>query len=185
LAKKALDSTVLDSYLQQLAAGDRDSFRKLYELLQEPIFLFALSLVKNRQTAQDILQECMLRIVRSAQQYQPGTNAKAWIFSIARNLCNDVLRDPHIRDLPLDAAKTFLGSPSDLTQPLEEAETVLAALQILSPQEREIVSLYVYTGLQQTEIAKALHLPYVRVRSIYKYAIKKLRVYFEKESEQP
>jgi DNA-directed RNA polymerase specialized sigma24 family protein len=57
---------------------------------------------------------------------------------------------------------------------------VLAALQILTKQEREIVSLYVYAGFSQVEIAKELQIPYVKVRSQYGYAIKKLRAYYEK-----
>jgi len=178
-----MDKTILDLYIKQIALGDRDSFHKLYEYAKKPIFLFALSIVKNRQAAEDILQETMLRVAFNSEKYRLGTNPKAWLLSITRNLCNDVLRLPSSHDLPLAETDFFLESKNDLAKSIEEIDEILSALQILSHQEREIVSLYIYAGFSQVEIAKILQISYVRVRSQYKYALKKLRTHFEKRSE--
>src|SRR3546814_9509258 len=46
---------------------------------------FALLLTRNRQWAEDLTQETSLRALTRAHQFQPGTNFKAWIFTIMRN----------------------------------------------------------------------------------------------------
>jgi RNA polymerase sigma-70 factor (ECF subfamily) len=176
-----MDKAKVDSYIRQIAAGERDSFRKLYDYVKKPVYLFALSIIKNHQTAEDILQETMLKVALNADKYQHGTNAKAWLLSITRNLCNDMLKQPSLQDLPFEEAESFLDEGADVARSTEETEEVLAALQILTQQEREIISLYVYAGFSQVEIAKTLKIPYVKVRSQYGYAIKKLRKYYEEE----
>jgi RNA polymerase sigma-70 factor (ECF subfamily) len=180
VGKTTMDKKILDSYIRQIAAGDRDSFRKLYDYVKEPVFLFALSIVKNHHTAEDILQESMHRLTLNIEKYQPGTNPKAWLLSITRNLCNDVLRSPSYRDLPLEEMESLIDEKADVIKLTEENDELSAALQILSQQEREIVFLYVYAGLKQSEIAKTLQIPYIQVRSQYGYALKKMRIHFEK-----
>ncbi|MCL1866924.1 MAG: RNA polymerase sigma factor [Oscillospiraceae bacterium] len=177
MSKTKIDKAKLDSYIQRTAAGDRDSFVKLYDYVRKPVFLFALSIVKDYQTAEDVLQESMLRIAFNSDKYTRGTNPYAWVMSITRNLCSDALRSPTKHDLPLDDAE-FVSDSKDIVKSTEEADEVLTALQVLSHQEREIVSLYIYAGFSQVEIAKTLEIPYTRVRSQYKYALEKMRKYF-------
>ena len=71
----------------------------------------------------------------------------------------------------------FLESFSDngMIDSLTDSIAVKEALSKLNSTEREIVSLYAFAGLKQTEIAKVMKMPYVKVRSVYGYAIKKLR----------
>ena len=180
VGKTTMDKAVLDSYLRQFAAGNQDAFRKMYDYVKDSVFYFALSIVKNYQTAEDVLQECMLRVARKTEKYEPGTNPKAWLFSITRNLCNNALNSPYNRTLPLEEAQSLADTQADMVKSTEEADMVLAALQILTAKEREVVSLHVYAGFKQTEIAEILQIPYVRVRSRYKSAVVKLREYFIK-----
>ena len=49
------------------------------------------------------------------------------------------------------------------------------AVAKLSETEREIISLYLFGGLKQTDIARIMGMPYIKVRSLYGYALKKLR----------
>lgn len=72
---------------------------------------------------------------------------------------------------------TVLHSFSDeyAIDTLIDSITVREAIQKLTEIEKEILSLYIFAGLKQIEIAKVLQFPYVKVRSHYKYAIQKLR----------
>ena len=79
------DRTQLDFYLQKTACGDRDAFRLLYEALRTPIYRFALSQLHNCHMAEDVMQDTFCNILRYAGSYRPGTNPRAWVFSIARN----------------------------------------------------------------------------------------------------
>ena len=56
-----------------------------------------------------------------------------------------------------------------------DIDFVERTMGMLSPIEREIVSLYVFVGLRHTEIATVVDLPYTKVRATYAYALKKMR----------
>ena len=181
MPKKNMNNAQLDSCIRRLAQGDRDSFHTLYNISKDSVFLFALSIVKNYYTAEDVLQESMLHIAASAKNYKPNTNPKAWIFSITRNICLDVLKSASRKDIPLDEVQDSIQVNDNAYLALEATKDVMEALQVLSQQEREIISLYIFAGLRQTEIANTIQIPYVRVRSQYRYALKKLRIYYEQK----
>lgn len=167
----------LDLCIKKIASGNREALRQLYDEMKSPIFLFALSLVKNYQYAEDVEQETFLQIMRSAHKYRAGTNAKAWIFSIARNCCVDCIKANG--KYVLVETETLASIPVENNE-LEQAENtifVLEALSILEQDEQTIVALYLFSGLKQTEISKVMNLPYMSVRSKYGYAIKKLKRY--------
>lgn len=174
----------LDGYIRQTACGDRDAFRLLYLALRTPVYRFALSQLHDCHQAEDVMQETFCSILRYAGSYHPGTNPRAWVFSIARNLVA-AQRGDLAGTVPLDAIGDTLTLPDGQAALLDRL-SALEALAILSPEEREILSLYLYAGLRQTEIARLLHIPYLKVRSRYGYAIKKLKIYYtKKERMQP
>ncbi len=176
-----IDDRQLDLCICEIAAGDREALSQLYIEMKDPVFRFALSLVRSRHLAEDIEAETFLNIMQSACGYKPGTNARAWIFAIARNCCMDCMK--------ANAKFSFVDNDSLDLQPtdangLEQTENallVLEAMKTLSETEQMIVSLYLYSGLKQTEIAKVLNIPYLSVRSKYGYAIRKLKRYFERK----
>lgn len=168
----------LDLCINEIATGNREALRQLYDEMKNPIFLFALSLVKNYQLAEDIEQETFLNIMQSARNYRPGTNAKAWIFGIARNCCIDSIKaNSKYISIEIESLASIPASDNDLER-AENTVVVLEAMKLLDNDEQMIVALYLFSGLKQTEIAKVLKIPYISVRSKYGYAIKKLKRYF-------
>ena len=79
-------------------------------------YAFALSLTRRRHDAEDLVQDTFLKAQRAFASFQPGTNAKAWLFTILRRLHIDRYRRARLRPTPLpedelaemgrDAAKT-------------------------------------------------------------------------------
>ena len=171
-----------DLCIKNIAKGDRDALRMLYDDYKNPVFRFALSIVRNYQTSEDILQDTFLHVMSYASSYRPGTNPHAWIFSIARNLCKRALlsRDKDCQNID-DLEASLIAS--DRTDDILASKQAAEALSVLHEDELEIVSLYVYGELKQTEIAKVLKLPYGKVRSKYGYAMKKLKTYYTERAE--
>ena len=109
---KLMTGRQLDLCICEIAAGDRDALSRLYLDMKDPIFRFALSLVRSRQLAEDIEAETFLNIMQSACGYKPGTNARAWIFAIARNCCMDCMKE-NARLLTVDSESLDLLPGAD------------------------------------------------------------------------
>ena len=168
-----------DQLLLQVAAGDMDAFRDLYDLAHKSVYGFALSITNNTHDAEDILQETFLKVYAKAADYVPQGKPMAWIFTIARHLALTKLRGRG-KDLPLEEWDTL----PDLS-PIENVEQrlVLETLfQILSTEEKEILVMHVAAGLKHREIAAVLEMPLSTVLSKYHRAIKKLKAAVEKEA---
>lgn len=171
----------LDLCIMQIATGNPEALRQLYDEMKKPIFKFALSLVKNYQSAEDVEQETFLKIMSSAANYQQGTNPKAWIFGIARHCCADNLKSQTKTVFLDDEMLLNIPSTDDFANKVINAEIAMSSLDQLDETERTIVTLYLYAELKQTEIAKILNMPYFSVRSKYGYALKKLKSYLAKK----
>jgi len=88
------NAVTLDAALfQHIADGDKDAFQFLYKETSKSIYAFLLSIVQNREDAEDLLQETYIRIRLHADQYEDQGKPLAWMFTIARNLALMRLRD--------------------------------------------------------------------------------------------
>ena len=164
----------LDSCLARIAAnGDTEALSGLYERTHAAIYGYALSLLKNAQDAEDVMQDTFVRAYHSAQQYREPGKPMAWLMTIARNeaLGRIRARGRTVTMSPEDWQEQFADRP-DVTQ--EDLLTLRALLDTLSDEEREIVTLHALTGLKHREIAALLELALPTVLSKYNRAIKKL-----------
>jgi RNA polymerase sigma-70 factor (ECF subfamily) len=68
--------------------------------VRDRLRVYALSLTRDRDRAEDLLQDAFVRAVEKADQYKPGTNFAAWIFTLIRNRHYDGMRrlknQPHV-----------------------------------------------------------------------------------------
>ena len=178
MANQQMDKAQIDLCIKNISNGDRNAVKKLYDEFSNPIYLFALSIVKDYRLAEDVLQDTFLNIMSSAQTYRLGTNPKAWIFSLARNASLLSLKKSLYKDLKSSEDFEKIISNNSMEDDLGNSLEELESLKILRNLEREIVVLYVFAGLKQTEISKVLKIPYLTVRSQYGYALKKLKKYY-------
>ena len=135
-----------------------------FETYKTGIFRYALSILKDPQLAEDVLQETFLRLLRGNRSPLPGKE-QAFLFKVARNLCYDTLRKrkrdaEEITDIPVapDSAWEF----TDLIAPL-------------SKKEQEIVSLKILGGLTHAEIAEVIGTTTAGAKKRYERALEKLR----------
>lgn len=172
-----------EKLLIKVADGDQEAFRQLYQNTDRTMYSFILSIVKNPQDAEEIMQEVFLKIWTSAKSYKSQGKPLAWMFTIARNLCYMKFRDQkHDSDVTID---DLMGvEAGEVCQEIEMAAdkmVLLAALQILKEEEREIVLLHTSGGLKHREIAASLNIPLATALSKYNRAMKKLENYLREE----
>lgn len=169
-----VDKFDLDMCIRNIASKEEGALESLYERMSNPIYRFSLMILSDKCLAEDATQETFFKIFKCADKYRPDTNPKAWIFSIARNICVDIINkkqkvssiDEHILELHDEERKI---------DNIVNSIVIKEAINKLSVVEKDILSLYLFAGLKQTEIADIVGISYKKVRSLYNYALKKIR----------
>ena len=172
-----------ETLLKQVGTGDREAFRQLYQNTDRTVYSFILSIVKNPSDAEEILQETYLKVWTSASGYVGQGKPLAWIFTIARNLCYMRFRDrKHEAGVGLDDLnQTEMGELCRQIENVADRMALMAALEVLKEDERQIVILHASAGMKHREIAASLQMPLATVLSKYRRAMKKLEEYLGRE----
>lgn len=178
-----LDSQRMDTCIEQIANQDKEALRDLYQMASASVFGFALSILKNTQDAEDVLQDVYLRIYTSATGYQTTGKPVAWILTITRNLCLMKLRE---RKRTADRPQEDWSFPVDRFPSVtaEDRMVLAACMKHLSDEESQIIMLHAVSGYKHREIADALSLPLSTVLSKYRRALKKLKVLLTEEESK-
>lgn len=172
-----------EKLLLRVGKGDAEAFGRLYQNTDKTIYSFILSITRNPQDAEELMQETYLKVWTGAGSYQSQGKPLAWMFTIARNLCYMKFRDQkHEAEVGLsDLSEQEIG---DFCPQIEDAADKIVlntALGILKEEERQIVLLHTTAGLKHREIAADLELPLATVLSKYNRAMKKMQKYLREE----
>lgn len=157
------------------------------------LYSFAMTLTHDPTTAEDLVQDTWLRAVRHAHQFAPGTQCKAWLFTILRNLwLNQVRREnhgPRFEELDEEREQSLEDGinldPQVLYLREETRTTVRQALSRMPWEYREIVVLRDMEDFSYREIAEMLDCPIGTVMSRLARARRKLRELLETRSQTP
>ena len=167
------DAEILDLLLQKLAEGDMDALRELYERVSSAVYTFALSVVQNPTTAEDVMQDAFVNIAQNANKYVSQGKPMAWIMTITKNIALMKLKRMDNRNSSLedymDVAKTDDFAQSDRRLMLRKA------LSELKDEDRQIVILHAMTGMKHREIAEIMKIPLPTVLTKYKRSLEKMR----------
>jgi RNA polymerase sigma-70 factor (ECF subfamily) len=153
--------------------GERDVAAQIVEL-RPRLVRFAWSLTRDPEAAEDLAQETIVRALASQWRFQPGTNLKAWLFRILRNVHLNVVRaastrpgvlsieelvaDPVTADQDLDPVAARVIQRADLAQ-------IVAAYRTLPPAFAAPLYLTAIEELRYAEAAAILDIPVGTVMS--------------------
>ena len=156
--------------LSRVASGDEAAFERLYERLADRVSRFALTIVRDRHLAQEVLQDTMVAVWKGAGRFADCSQVSTWVLGIARNRTYDLLRRE-----TRGARRTEEGvmQPDPLAG-VEHVEAVRGAVERLPPGEREVAFLTFYEGLSYREIAGMLGIPEGTVKSRMFHAKRRL-----------
>ena len=155
-----------EKHMIRLAAdGDMAAFEQLVTTHQPAIYRLALRMTGNPEDAADMTQEAFLRAWRGLGSFQADSSLSTWLFRLTSNVCIDFLRAAR-RHLCLlytsDGEEYTLDAPDPAKLPeeellaREEREELQAAMDLLAPEQRLILSLRVENDLSYTDIAAVL-----------------------------
>ncbi len=131
------------------------------------IMHLAWSYLHNRADAEDVLQEAMIRYMKSQQSFRDEEHEKAWLLRVAANLCKNILRSRAHEGGEIPENLEGKGIP-------EEAIAVYEAVKALPEKYREVIHLFYYEDASTAEIAEILGKKETTVRSLLRRARKML-----------
>src|SRR3984893_5462769 len=145
----------------------RDEFERVAMPQTESLLRAAFRIAGDRAAAEDMVQETLLRAWRAFDQFERGTNCKAWLFRIMLNISNKNHRKAQARPVlvPLNGHEPPRVIPMHARQPQLTAVEVLSALEALSTEHRLVLMMPVVEGFTCKEIAGICSLPIGTVMS--------------------
>jgi len=147
---------------------NRDTDQLAHEVASHVAALrrYALVLVGDAHEADDLVQECMSRVLAQMRSWRPVRDLRAYMFTTLHNVFVDNSRRQRVRrtDVPLENALASLSLPANQLKRLEFRDLV-TALGKLPSQQREVVLLIGLEGMSYIEAARVLGVPIGTVMS--------------------
>ena len=168
-----------DKKMLELQRGDEKAFEDIYNATHRGLFAFILSICRNYHTAEDMMQTAYIRLRTTVASYRAGSNAYAWLYTIAKNATlNELAREKREAPSDMEDGQERYGS---YTMDDEGAPVTALMNKVLNDNERQIVTLHVIAGFKHREIAEMLDKPLGTVLWTYNNALAKLKRELEKE----
>jgi RNA polymerase sigma-70 factor, ECF subfamily len=169
------------------AGGDEQAIGTLYHRYGAVLYAVAYRVVGQSADAEDVVIEAFAQVWRDATRFEATRGSVAgWLTMIARSRALDVVRARTRRDRITASAAAdqpqrspgmgdWRADPSDSHDHAERRQQVQAALQTLSPPQRQAIELAFFEGLSQSEIAERLNEPLGTIKTRVRLGMQKLR----------
>lgn len=170
-----------------VARGDKDAFAELYDLVVGRVHAVVLSVLRDRAQAEEVTQEVMVEVWRSAARFDPArASVRTWAATLAHRRAVDRVRSSQASrnrdqaDLHRSAgASSGVAEISEEVEHREEREQLGEALAKLSETQRESIQLAYFGGHTYREVAALLGTPEGTVKTRIRDGLNRLRSIME------
>lgn len=165
-----------EELFSRISEGDNKAFEELYYLSYKPLYAFLLSLTKNKDDADDIMQDTYIKIRGASHLYKGPGNPMAWIMKIAKN--EYLMKQRQISARHGGYLDEIENSDALAFENINDAENRMFLKELfknISEEDRNIIIMHVSMGMKHKEIADILDAPVGTVLSRYHRAMKTLK----------
>ncbi|MCK9537475.1 MAG: sigma-70 family RNA polymerase sigma factor [Bacilli bacterium] len=155
--------------VQKLKTGSEEAFDIIYNTHKDLVFFVIISILKDWQLSEEIMQDTFLRMYNNIDKYY-SHNFKAWLLTIARNLA---INEYNKRKLSVEYNDNI--SNEICVENKNTYDLIKDLKMFLDDDEFEVVILYIVYNLKHREIAKAMNKPLGTVLWLYRKALRKLK----------
>ncbi len=171
----------LADLLSRTALGDRQAFAALYEASKSKLFGVALRIVRERQIAEEVLQDSFVKIWHHAADYATAKSAPlTWMSAIVRNRSLDIVRRPNM-EIADDEDYFAVNMPDEAPAPPDQLAAKRDEAQIercmkhLEDEQHKAIAMAFFQGLSHTEVAGKLGKPLGTVKTHIRRGLLKLK----------
>jgi RNA polymerase sigma-70 factor (ECF subfamily) len=164
-----------------IATGDQVALHSLYEQTHRIVFTLIARIINNRESAEELTVDVFYDVWRKASSYDPANGSVVgWIMNQARSRAIDRLRFEHRKKrLNTNGDTTLItrasNDPHQASQLEEQGRLLRAALELLTPDERQAIETAFFSELTYEEVATRLQQPIGTVKTRIRSGLGKLR----------
>jgi RNA polymerase sigma-70 factor, ECF subfamily len=173
----AIPATSDEVLIGRIANGDRLAMQVLFARHHVRVYRFALRLVRNEATAEDLISDVFLDVWRQAGKFEGRSAVSTWLLAITRFKALSSLRRKPDQELDEDTAEAIedtSDTPEVALEKKEKGEVLRKCMGDLSAEHREIIDLVYYHEKSVEEVAEIVGIPEATVKTRMFYARKKL-----------
>ncbi len=162
--------------VEQAKAGDAQAFGMLYDASVDRVYRFLFFRVNDTQTAEDLCSLVFLKAWENLHRFQPRGPFLAWLYSIARNTVIDHYRT-HKQTVSLDEAAPLAATsarPDEVADLHFEVKALQAAMQHLTAEQREVLTLKFIAEYDTAQIARHMQKTEGAIRALQMRALQAL-----------
>ena len=166
--------------IDRIKNKDKAAFRQIYSRFSQAVFNLAFRMLRDREDAEEVVQETFLQVWNKAQTYERERGAvSTWIINIARSRSIDKLRTLGYRDRNTELKEEKLNSNTNFSRILEDREekknVISEALAALPQNQRAVIELVYFEGFTHTEAAEELNEPVGTIKTRLRLGVIKLK----------
>jgi RNA polymerase sigma-70 factor (ECF subfamily) len=166
----------------QVRNGDLAGLAILFERYHVKLYNFMLKLTNDRAASLDLTQNLFYRVLKYRHTYRDGYSFRSWIYEMARNAHHDYFRQKNktlAKHIPIEGKENEILEPETVFT--EEAYSRLdLALNMLNPDQKEMIVLSRFQGLKYEEISTLFNSSVPAIKVQIHRAIKQLRTFYFK-----
>jgi RNA polymerase sigma-70 factor (ECF subfamily) len=177
-----------ESALIERAKQDPEAFGELYERYVDRIYNYIYYRVGNAHDAEDLTARLFYRVLKALPRYvDRGAPFASWLYRIAHNLVANFHRDRRRRpslsidDLPL--ISNWREAPEQVAEQHDEERTLWQAINTLSEDRRELLTMKFGEGLSNAQIGNLMGRTEGAIKSLYHRTLISLREELERRSQ--
>ena len=173
-------SSRLDQLLAGVASGDEAAFAELYQATSAKLLGVALRILRNREVAEEVVQEAYFKVWERAGDYKPEiASPVTWMAAIVRNRALDEARRRVIRPSADESELANLESddehPIAALERAEDVQRLLHCLDGLEPEKKQIVRLAYLEGMSREALAERFDRPEGTIKTWLHRSLAQLR----------
>jgi RNA polymerase sigma-70 factor (ECF subfamily) len=171
----------LSAALRAAAGGDRMALRDVFDRTSAKLMGICLRILKDREEAEDVLQEVYVSIWSRAGTFDPGkASAITWLATIARNRAIDRLRSRRSRagSAPVEEIMELADDRPDgfaVVAAKDEGERIHHCLSTLEGKSQEMIRVAFFDGLSYSDLAARAGVPLGTMKSWIRRGLQRLR----------